>query len=111
MELEIFKGQLAAHGAYAPGSARRVPQAETFAIDCTWTASKHCDDICSRTEDLILRFVVLSSAPKTSVAKVRQFMEQMLELMKCFDFLSSVMSRMEQQDEETIKTSKKDAEY
>jgi hypothetical protein len=36
------------------------------------------------------------------VAKVRQFMEQMLELMKCFDFLSSFMCRMEKQDEETI---------
>ena len=41
-------------------------------------------------------------APKTTVAKVRQFMEQMLELMKCFDFLSSVMCLMEKQDEETI---------
>ena len=110
MELEIFKGQLAAHGAYAPGSTRRL-EAETFATDYTRTASKHCDDICSSTEDLILRFVVLSSAPKTTVAKVRQFMERMLELMKCFDFLSSVMCRMEKQDEETIETSQKVAEY
>ena len=60
---------------------------------------------------LILCFVVLSLAPKITVAKVLQFMERMLELMKCFDFLSSVMSRMEQQDEETIETSKKDVEY
>ena len=65
---------------------------------------KHCDDICSRTEDLILRNLALSPDPKTTVARVRQFMDQMLELMKCFDFLSSVMCRMEKQDEETIET-------
>ena len=38
-ELEIFKGRLAAHGAYAPGSTRCI-QAETFAIDYTRTV-KH----------------------------------------------------------------------
>ena len=106
MKLEIFKGQLAAHGAYAWHL-----QPETFAIDYTRTASKHCDDICSSTEDLILRVVAHSSAPKTTVAKVRQFMERMLELMKCFDFLSSVMCRLEKQDEETIETPQKVEKY
>ena len=38
-ELEIFKGRLAAHGAYAPCSTR-CRQAETFAIDYT-RAVKH----------------------------------------------------------------------
>jgi hypothetical protein len=69
------------------------------------------DNICSRTDDFILRHLALSPAPKTTVAKLRQFMEKMLELMKCFDFLSSVMCRMKKQDEETIEIFQKNAKY
>ena len=42
VELEIVKGRLAAHGAYAPGSTRCI-QAETFAIDYTRTV-KHLSE-------------------------------------------------------------------